>query len=234
MSSSAKIITVSSSKGGAGKTTTLMCLADYWAQKGKKVALLDTDPNKSLSRWYEKGSKKGYFAGIEFQQQLNDKEIIATARDLIERSDILLIDVAGIASISLLKAAGIADLVVIPAQPSEDDFLEAINTRGIVREAEELTKRTIPFRTVLTRAKKGTRVLDHTMTQLERLKFPVFKTVIFDRTVYAQSRFNGTTPIEQGREGDGVKEIAALAKEIEKILSQKAGQGADEPIQAVA
>lgn len=234
MSSSAKIITVSSSKGGAGKTTTLMCLADYWSQSGKKVALLDTDPNKSLSRWYEKGHKKGYFKEIEFSQQLNDKEIIATARDLIDRVDILLIDVAGIASISLLKAAGIADLVVIPAQPSEDDFLEAINTRGIVREAEELTKRNIPFRTVLTRAKKGTRVLNHTMNQLERLKFPVFKTVIFDRTVYAQSRFNGTTPMEQGKDGDGVKEIAALAKEIEKILAQKAGQGSEEPVQAVA
>lgn len=220
----AKIITVSSSKGGAGKTTTLMCLADYWAQNGKKVALLDTDPNKSLSRWYEKGSRKGYFGNIEFAQQLNDKEIIGTARDLITRADLLLIDVAGIASISLLKAAGIADLVVIPAQPSEDDFLEAINTKGIVREAEELTKRAIPFRTVLTRAKRGTRVLDHTMHQLERLKFPVFKTVIFDRTIYAQSRFNGTTPVAHGHEGDGVKEIAALALEIEKIL-EASGQG---------
>lgn len=218
----AKIITVSSSKGGAGKTTTLMCLADYWSQHGKKVALLDTDPNKSLSRWYEKGSRKGYFKNIEFAQQLNDKEIIGTARDLITRADLLLIDVAGIASISLLKAAGIADLVVIPAQPSEDDFLEAINTKGIVREAEELTKRAIPFRTILTRAKRGTRVLDHTMQQLERLKFPVFKTVIFDRTIYAQSRFNGTTPVAQGRDGEGVKEIAALAEEIEKILEATA------------
>ncbi|MBP7759730.1 MAG: ParA family protein [Alphaproteobacteria bacterium] len=216
---SAKIITVSSSKGGAGKTTTLMCLADYWSQQGRKVALMDTDPNKSLSRWYEKGRQKGFYQGIEFVQQLDDKEIISTAKALIARADLLMIDVAGIASVSLLKAAGIADLVIIPAQPSEDDFLEAINTMRIVREAEELTNRKIPFRTVLTRAKQGTRVLDHTLLQLEKLKFPVFKTVIFDRTVYAQSRFNGATPVTQGTLANGVLEIEALANEVDALLA---------------
>lgn len=40
-----------------------------------------------------------------------------------------LIDVASVASVSLLKSAGIADLVIIPAQPNEDDFIEAINTK---------------------------------------------------------------------------------------------------------
>jgi len=226
--SAAKIITVSSSKGGAGKTTTLMCLADYWSQQGRKVALMDTDPNKSLSRWYEKGRQKGFYKDIEFIQQLDDKEIIGTARELIARSDLLMIDVAGIASVSLLKAAGIADLVIIPAQPSEDDFLEAINTMRIVREAEELTGRKIPFRTVLTRAKHGTRVLDHTLLQLEKLKFPVFKTVIFDRTVYAQSRFNGATPVTQGTLANGVLEIEHLAHEIDAVLAQQpasAGEG---------
>lgn len=223
--SEAVIITVSSSKGGAGKTTTLMCLADYWAGQGYKVALIDTDPNTSLSRWYEKGKKKGYYEDIRFIQQLNDKEIIATARDLRTEVDIILIDVAGIASVSLLKAAGIADLVIIPAQPSEDDFLEAINTMKIVKEAEELTGNTIPFRTVITRAKHGTRVLDHTMQQLEKLKFPVFRSVIFDRTVYAQSRFNGTTPVTHEPHGSGTSEIAALAREIQTLV--EAGQGSN-------
>lgn len=224
----AKIITVSSSKGGAGKTTTVMSLAAYWASVGKKVGVIDTDPNKSSSRWYEKGKNKGFFEGIEFLQQLNDKEIISTARDMIGRVDILLIDVAGIASVSLLKAAGIADLVVIPAQPSEDDFLEAINTSGIVKEAEELTKRQIPFRTLITRAKQGTRVLDHVVAQLEKLKFPVFKTVIYDRTIYAASRFNGATPVTAEPSGDGSREIRSLADEIETLLAIDAATDTEE------
>jgi chromosome partitioning protein len=228
----AKIITISSSKGGAGKTTTAICLADYWSSVGKKVGFIDTDPNTSSTRWYEKGKQKGFFENVEFKQQLNDKEIISAAKELVGRVDILLIDVAGIASVSLLKAAGIADLVVIPAQPSEDDFLEAINTSGIVKEAEELTKRKIPFRTVITRAKQSTKVLDHVITQLERLKFPVFKTVIYDRTVYAQSRFNGATPVSTEPTGDASREIRSLADEIETLLVINVGEDAEETIAA--
>ena len=48
------IIAISSSKGGPGKTNTVANLADYWALKGKKVAMLDSDPNKNLSKWYNK------------------------------------------------------------------------------------------------------------------------------------------------------------------------------------
>lgn len=210
----AHIITVSSSKGGSGKTTTTICLADYWAMRGMRVGLLDTDPNKSLARWYEKGHAKGSFEGINFRQELHDKKIIETARELAQISDILLIDVAGIASTALLKAAGIADLVVIPAQPNEDDFLEAINTKGIVKEAVELTGREIPCRTLLTRAKRGTRVLDHTLKQLERIQFPLFRTVIFDRTVYPQARYNGLTPVSYEPGGDAFREVEALAEEI--------------------
>ncbi|HNQ31898.1 MAG TPA: ParA family protein [Candidatus Woesebacteria bacterium] len=209
-----KIVTVSSSKGGAGKTTTTICLADYWASMGNRVGLIDTDPNKSLSRWFQKGRENGFFEGIEFRQELQDKQIIETAKQLAKVCDILLIDVAGIASISLLKAAGIADLVVIPAQPNEDDFLEAANTTAIVKEAMELTGRTIPCRTVVTRGKQNTSVLRHMVNQLKRLNYPVFDTIIHDRTIYPQARFMGNTPVSLEPSGPAALEIESLAEEI--------------------
>lgn len=222
-----QIVTISSSKGGAGKTTTTICLADYWSRQGLRVGLIDTDPNKSLTRWFEKGLEKGretgknYFQGIEFRQELQDKKIIETARELSKITDILLIDVAGIASTALLKAAGIADLVIIPAQPNEDDFLEAINTRGIVREAIELTGRQIPCRTLITRGKKSTMVLQHTLAQLERINFPLFKTIIHDRTVYPQARYNGITPVSYEPSGDAAYEIGLFADEITDQLAAR-------------
>ncbi len=217
----AKIITVSSSKGGVCKTTTLMSLADYFAKQGHRVAIMDTDPNKSLTRWYKKGEKNGFYEGIEFRQELNDKAIIRTAKELAGKSDLLFIDVAGIASVSLIKAAGIADLVIIPVQPSEDDFLEAVNTMGIVKEAEELTRTKIPCRTVLTRAKQGTVVLEHTIKQLQKINFPVFNTVLMDRTIYSKARFKGATPVSYNRDQEAYEEIGALAGEVEKFLFSK-------------
>lgn len=213
------IVTVSSSKGGAGKTTTTIGLADHWSKSGLRVGLIDTDPTRSLARWIEKGREKGEFADIDFRHEPDDKKIITTARELSQASDILLIDVAGVASVSLLKAAGIADLVIIPAQPNEDDFLEAINTLNIVREAMELTGRSVACKTVITRARPGTVVLKHILAQLERLKFPMFETVLFERTVFPQARFMGQTPIGFAPNGDAAKNIAEFGDEVMGVLT---------------
>lgn len=214
------IITVSTGKGGAGKTTTTISLADYWASSGHKIGLLNTDPNQSLTRWYEKGKAKGYFENIVFKEELQEKNIITAAKALCDEVDILLIDVAGIASVSLLKAAGIADLVIIPAQPNEDDFLEAINTKEIVKEAEELTGRKIACKTVLTRAKAGTRVLEHVAAQLEKRKFPLFKTIFFDRTIFPKARFMGATPVSYGSDSEARGEIAIFAQEVADMIGR--------------
>lgn len=212
------IVTVSTGKGGAGKTTTTILLADYWSLSGNKIGLLNTDPNRSLSRWYEKGKSKGYFENIVFREELQDKNIISTAKSLCDEVDILLIDVAGIASISLLKSAGIADLVIIPAQPNEDDFIEAVNTSQIVKEAEELTGRPISYKTVLTRAKAGTRVLEHVAKQLEKRKFPLFKTIFYDRTIFPKARFMGGTPMSYGNDIEAKNEISNFAHEVAEMI----------------
>jgi chromosome partitioning protein len=43
------IISVSNQKGGVGKTTTVFSLGSAFAQKGKKVLLVDLDPQSSLT-----------------------------------------------------------------------------------------------------------------------------------------------------------------------------------------
>lgn len=220
------IISVETSKGGAGKTTTTISLSDWWSRKGFRVGLMDTDPSMSLTRWYEKGREKGHFQNVEFRTELQDTKIIATAKEVSQNCDIVLIDVAGVASVSMLKAAGIADLVVIPAQPNEDDFLGAINTRSIVREAMELTGRTIPFKTLVTRGRQGTTVLKHTLVQLEKMNFPMFQSIIYDRTVYPQARYNGQTPVTYEPSGAAASDIRILSDEILELLDIETAQRA--------
>jgi chromosome partitioning protein len=44
-------ITFAQQKGGSGKTTVLAHLAVTWAEAGRRVALIDLDPQHSLTRW---------------------------------------------------------------------------------------------------------------------------------------------------------------------------------------
>src|SRR5271170_4665593 len=50
---SAKIITIAQQKGGAGKTTLAAHLALAWASAGRRVAVIDIDPQASLSTWFQ-------------------------------------------------------------------------------------------------------------------------------------------------------------------------------------
>src|SRR5579872_4292738 len=52
-------IAVLNSKGGCGKTTLSTSLAAYYAARGYKTALLDTDPQGSSLRWLANRGERG-------------------------------------------------------------------------------------------------------------------------------------------------------------------------------
>lgn len=211
------IIAVSSTKGGPGKTTVTGCLADHWAQSGKKVAVLDTDPNQNFTSWFNKRTGSA-FEGVTLLKSEHEDNIVKEAKGLATDHDIVLIDVAGVSSKSLLYASGVASLVLIPAQPSEDDLVEAIKTNKVVTNAEEMLERKIRRRVVLTRVRPNTQVLIHSLQQLLAVKLPTFNSTIADRTIYQKSRFAGSTPIAAEPSGMAAYDIEQLAQEIEVLL----------------
>lgn len=213
------IIAVSSSKGGPGKTNTVANLADYWALKGKSVFVLDSDPNKNLSKWYGKKALDDAFKGVELQTIEDEEKIIDAAEKVAQEHDIVLIDVAGVRSRALLYAAGIADLVIVPAQPSEDDIDEAINTIEAVKNAAKLVRRSVKYRVLLSQTRKGTIVLEHAARQFEEInKIPIFRTTIGQREAHKQARFYGTTVMRTDPNGPAATDFKNLGKEIEKVL----------------
>lgn len=213
------IIAVSSSKGGPGKTNTVANLADYWALKGKSVFVLDSDPNKNLSKWYSKKALDDAFAGVELQTIEDEEKIIDAAEAAAREYDIVLIDVAGVRSRALLYAAGIADLVIVPAQPSEDDIDEAINTIEAVKNAAKLARRTVKYRVLLSQTRKGTIVLEHAARQFEEInKIDIFRTTIGQREAHKQARFYGTTVMRTDPNGPAAQDFKNLGKEVEGLL----------------
>ncbi len=49
-----KIVAIVNHKGGVGKTTTAVCLSGALVEQGKRILLLDLDPQASASKWLER------------------------------------------------------------------------------------------------------------------------------------------------------------------------------------
>jgi chromosome partitioning protein len=232
MKKKGKIIAVSSSKGGPGKTILSGNVADALAILGYKVAALDVDPNQNLTDWFNKGKEiskatgqpNDCFMGITLETQMEDDQIVKDCRRLAMEHDFVIVDVAGVKSQSLYVAAGAAALVIIPATPSEDDFKEALKTKKIVASAAEMISERlgkeieINTRIVINATQTNTVVHEHIAKELERRNIPVFKTTVGFRTIFKKARFMGSTVVRVEPSGTAAREIMSLVEEILALL----------------
>ncbi|NNF90344.1 MAG: ParA family protein, partial [Boseongicola sp.] len=114
-----KVITVAQQKGGAGKTTIAANLAVALSRKGKKVALLDTDPQGSLGRWFMARRDIGE-PGIEFSTA-SAWGVSYECDKLRKTFDYILVDTPPKIDSDLKPAIRESDLVIVPVSASQVD-----------------------------------------------------------------------------------------------------------------
>ena len=114
---------VAAQKGGTGKTMLAINIAVCAAFRGKRVVLLDTDPQESTQRWYRRRVEHGIVGPRAFDvQACQGREVQARRRALPEGTDLVVVDTPAGGSTDTGQALGLADLTVIPCRPSGSDL----------------------------------------------------------------------------------------------------------------
>ena len=158
------IITVATSKGGAGKTTVAQVLLGALVEQGYRVAAIDADFSRTLANWCETFSRYP----VTCRAELNETKIVPTAGELEEGHDVVVIDTAGSATQATVFAIGCADVVLVPVQASSADVIEAIKTMRLIESAAKMVRREIPARVVFTDYQPYTNVSAHTEGEVEK------------------------------------------------------------------
>lgn len=204
------IVTIAQQKGGAGKTTLAANLAVAWAVAGKSVAIVDIDPQASLSQWH--GERP---AGTEPVLHLStvagwraEKEL----RSLASQYDLVVVDSPPHAETEARIAVRNADLVIVPVQPSPMDLWATRPTLELA--AAEGT----PALAVLNRVPPRARVADEVAARLAALGVTVAATQLGNRTGFAAAMMEGLTVMDGNRRSTAREEIAALAAQIASLL----------------
>lgn len=114
------ITIIGCNKGGAAKTTTAVNVAVGLALTGADVCLVDADAQRSASRWYaerEESEKEPRITLIEKRDNIS-----ATLRNLDEKYDHVIVDVAGRNSRELITGGTVAHQIIAPHQCSQLDL----------------------------------------------------------------------------------------------------------------
>ena len=207
-----KVITVAQQKGGTGKTTLAVHLAlAFIKYHNLKVAIIDTDPQGSLGKW---------FMIREEKKLSNDNLTFKTAslwgaqyesKALIKDHDIVIIDTPPKIESDARPSIEAADLVLIPVAASQVDFWA---TGAIVDIAKKANKKIL---IQINRSSQRSKLISKTNDFIKSLNLSSTKTIIGNRQIYAASMGEGKSVVEKQKKSKAVEEIKQLS---EQILSE--------------
>lgn len=203
-----KVVTVAQQKGGSGKTTLAVNLAVEFRRRGLKVALLDTDPQGSLGRWFMARRDRLGEAGMEFSTA-SAWGVGYECEKLKKQADVVIVDTPPKVDADLRPALREADLVLVPVAASMVDLWA---TDGVFDLIGREGRRAV---IVLNRVKAGTRLGEEVAAAAAEVG-GVASASLGQRVAFAETLGQGLGASEA--RGPAAGEVASLADEVLGLL----------------
>lgn len=183
------VIAFCNGKGGAGKTTLAVLLGSALAEAGRRIGLIDRDPQRTATRWIEHNRPQAF-------ELANGSEYGAAIIDTPPRLE----------SPEVHESLRQADKVILVTSPSPADLWTSQDTVRVIREHHPAGKAAILFnqvqrQTVLARELDGL---------AERIGLPALRHSVSRRQAYQHAMLTGWKALDAGAR----EEILQVALEI--------------------
>ena len=207
------VITIAQQKGGAGKTTLAAHLAVAWAGAGRRVALIDIDPQASLAGWHHLreerlGAGRSGLAFLAITGWRVAAEVERRARD----HDLVILDSPPHAETEARIAVRASQLVLVPVQPSPMDLWATQPTLDLARQEK------VPVLLVLNRVPPRANLTEAMAARIGELGARLAAARIGNRVALAAAMTEGRGITEAAEGGRAAEEVEALAREVAGVI----------------
>lgn len=178
------VISFANPKGGSGKTTSVLLLACEIARTGQNVTIIDGDPNLNIQRWKEKGNPDK--ENITVVSGVTEESIMDEIEKASRETPFVLVDLEGTASLSVMWAVSVSDLVILPIKGSYMDIEQGMKALKLIRSQEKASRRSIPYRILFTQTSAAIRpaTIKHITEMLVEGGYKTFDSQIIEREAY--------------------------------------------------
>ena len=223
----AKIIAITNPKGGVGKSNTSRTLAAGIRAAGFSVAIVETDPQKSLEEWSSQRTS-GTNPPIFSANAGSESQMRKTIEDLQESNpvDFIVIDGCAFDFRMLNTLLNVADLAIIPTQASYDDIIqmgEVIELACAIQLKRQAKKQPpLLARTLINKAKAGAKSVAECQQLLanpDDSGIFCMQTVMRDYEAIRRAAADGKTGFDCGNK-NAVSDAKTLTNEVLEIVTQ--------------
>lgn len=200
-------VTIAQQKGGAGKTTLAAQLAVAWWKSGRRVAMIDVDPQGSLAAWYDERLRRGHDSQGLYLVQVSGWRLPIEVDRLKRDYDLLVIDSPPHAETDARVAVRASRLVVVPLQPSPMDLWAMKPTIELA--GKEGSQPLL----VLNRVARG-KIVETIKAAVADQALPLATAMLGNRVVFAASMMEGRGVVESAPNNPAAAELQTLADEI--------------------
>ena len=210
MSHTMRVIVFASQKGGSGKTTLAGHIGVQAELAGAgPVALIDTDPQGSLAKWWNcRESPQPAFIHSVFQNLVHDLDEARAAG-----FKLVVVDTPPAVTKAISEVVSFADLVILPTRPSPHDLRAVGPTIDIV----DARKKPMIF--ALNAATPRAKITMEAAVALSQ-HGTVAPVTVYNRTDFAASMIDGRTVMEVDPDGKSAEEIKGLWEYIAQRLAR--------------
>lgn len=206
-----KTLALLAQKGGTGKTTLAVSLAVAAEQAGRRVLIIDLDPQATACHWSDRREADTPLV-IDAQPGRLVKALQTAQAGGI---DWVLLDTPARSEQSALAAAKVADLVLIPCRPQIYDLETIPNSQEILKLAGDK-----PALVILNACPpRGARHLQ-AIQAIEDMGMQICTTLVGQRAAFGDAAALGLTALDYEPSGQAAKEIQLVYKSISLLLDK--------------